>query len=182
MNNAKCPACQEEIIEGAKICKHCKSQIVQRPHCLENTLGTDPKCVVCGSAIDIVAHANGARDSADSTSEWESTSPNTIFLKEKKSFGMAVFLNLLWAGWGVYYAKATKGRWIAWVNIVAFILSFASAAIPSLILFVWSTIICSKHVEIFNAELSEAIKSGHLDGFKQKYSHGVPDKPTSKQT
>ncbi len=44
-----CPACQEPIMAGAKICKHCKSRIMKCPYCLEPTIEGEAKCVVCES-------------------------------------------------------------------------------------------------------------------------------------
>ncbi len=84
---------------------------------------------------------------------------------------MALFLNFLWAGWGVYYTKAPKGRWIVFVNIIAFILDAFTYLMPTLILFIWSTIICYQQVEIYNIELKAALENGTLEEFKKKYTY-----------
>jgi hypothetical protein len=87
----------------------------------------------------------------------------------KKSLAMAIFLNVLWAGWGIYYCKAKEGRWIAEVNIIAFIVSFFTLFAPSLILCIWASIICSNHIDAYNLELQDALRNGTLDQFNRKY-------------
>ncbi|MCE1187617.1 MAG: hypothetical protein LWX56_00630 [Ignavibacteria bacterium] len=146
----ECPLCKGEIADGAKVCKHCKAKIIKCPNCLEYTDGHKEKCQVCDSLLD-----------ADTQSAKQTKSPNALqreeaeilIMKNKKSFGVSLFLNFLWAGWGVHYCKAENGRWIVFVNIVAFILSWFTAAVPSLLLFIYASFICYRQVEVYNAQL-----------------------------
>jgi hypothetical protein len=146
----ECPLCKGEIAEGAKVCKHCKARIIKCPNCLEYTDGNKDKCQVCDSTIDI---SSFQAEHSETTSIMDKEAAKINYLKKKKSFGISLILNLLWAGWGIYYCEAKEGRWIAGVNIIAFIMSFFTAWVPCLILFIYATIICYKQVEVYNAEL-----------------------------
>lgn len=77
-----CPACQEPIMAGAKICKHCKSRIMKCPHCLEPTIEGEAKCVVCESKI---AASGRIYKNAD----------RLIFPTKKKNPVLAAVLSLL---------------------------------------------------------------------------------------
>lgn len=137
----ECPLCKGEIAEGALVCKHCKSKIIKCPNCLEFTDGNKDLCQVCGSVINKTL----PQESLDEA--------KILLMKKKKSFVLALLLNFLWAGWGIYYCEAEEGKWIAGANIVAFIISIFTAGIPCLILFVYASIICYKHIEIYNTQL-----------------------------
>jgi rRNA maturation protein Nop10 len=144
----ECPLCKGEIAEAAKVCKHCKARIIKCPNCLEYTDGNKEKCQVCDSILDSNTPKEKSNNPVINNAE-----AKIFLMKKKKSFGIALLLNFLWAGWGVFYCESEEGRWIAGVNIVAVIISFFTAFIPTFILFVYSSIICYKQVEIYNAEL-----------------------------
>jgi hypothetical protein len=130
------------------VCKHCKAKIIKCPNCLEFTDGNKSKCQVCDSVLD----KNDSKEKNNNPSI-ENAKAKIYLMKNKKSFGIALLLNFLWAGWGIFYCDAEEGRWIAAANILAFIFSWFTAGIPSLILFIYSSIICYKQIEIYNAEL-----------------------------
>jgi len=155
----QCPLCKGEIADGAKVCKHCKAKIIKCPNCLEFTDGNKAQCQICDSALDVNTPKSELEEAAPIIDKDEA---KIYFMKKKKSFGVSLLLNFLWAGWGVYYCESKEGRWIAFVNIIGFILSWFTAAVPSLILFIYASMICYKQIEIYNAELElEINKKSH---------------------
>jgi DNA-directed RNA polymerase subunit M/transcription elongation factor TFIIS len=95
---------------------------------------------------------------------------NIRYMQMKKSVLIAMLLNLLWAGWGIYYAKCPKGRSIVKWNVLAFLSIPILFGTPCFILFIWSSIICYEHIQLFNFELLEALRTGKLDDFNNKYA------------
>jgi hypothetical protein len=96
----ECPLCKGEIAEGAKVCKHCKARIIKCPNCLEYTDGNKSKCQVCDSTIDIII---SPAEHSETIPVMDREEAKINYLKKKKSFGISLLLNLLWAGWGIYY-------------------------------------------------------------------------------
>ncbi len=148
----KCPFCSEEIPDGSTICSYCKSNL-------------DHSQTSQSSVVQPVTQVQSTKG--------DDAALNIRYMQMKKSFLLALFLNFLWAGSGVYYAKCPKGRFIVWVNIFAFILTistFGVLGILCLCLFIWSSVICYDYIQIYNYELLEALRAGKLDDFTKKYA------------
>jgi hypothetical protein len=137
----KCPYCAEEVKTEAVICKSCKSDL--RPAIPQS-------------------HAPNARGASNQGDEL------IQFMQLKKSVGMAIFLNFLWAGAGIFYVKCPSGRWIVWVNIIAFLIGYVTFFLPSLILFIWSSVLCNDYVQAYNLQLQAAIREGRLQEFNRR--------------
>ena len=124
-------------------------------------------CINCGYPLNVTI--NKSTPSTISSNPSNEAFDQITYLQMKRSIGMAVFLNILWAGWGVYYCRSQRGRWIAGVNILAFLLSFVTYGMPCLILCIWASMICKEHIEIYNLELQQAIKHDTMREFRNKY-------------
>jgi len=145
----KCPYCSEEIPDGSTICSYCKSN-------LDSSLPSQ------SSVTQPVTQVQSTKG--------DDAALNIRYMQMKKSFLLALFLNFLWAGSGIYYAKCPKGRFIVWVNIFAFIIGFLTYFILCFCLFIWSSVICYDYIQIYNYELLEALRAGKLDDFTKKYA------------
>lgn len=101
-----CPLCKGEIAEGAKVCKQCKVRITRCPNCLEYTDGNKSKCQICDSVLELVS---SQLDPIKITPTLNKDEAKIYLLKKQKSFGVALLLNFLWAGWGIFYCEAKEG-------------------------------------------------------------------------
>ena len=129
-------------------------------------------CGNCGGRLNTTAEISSPstfNNSSISSKPSNDVSDQITYMQMKKSIGIAILLNILWAGWGIYYCRAQNGRWIAGINIIAFVLSFVTFAMPCLVLCIWASIICNKHIEIYNLELQQAIEHDTMREFRNKY-------------
>lgn len=136
-----------------KVCKHCKARIVKCPQCLEYTDGNNIKCEICGSSLNIADLSPALAAQREEDTKYY-----------RKSFGMALFLNWVWPGWGVYNCGAEKGRtiavWMIWAFVFFIITAFIVPIIswiPAIILEIQADIICWHYIKEYNTKLETGV-------------------------
>ena len=128
---SKCPKCQNKFVltgisipkeNELQICKNCREKIGQ----LEQTFvySGNIVCKRCHEKLNKKRQEPiTSNNDVIETTRGNEASLNIRYMQMKKSVGVALLCNFLWAGSGIYYAKCPKGRFIVWLNIFAFILS-----------------------------------------------------------
>jgi len=153
----KCPLCEKDIKDGALVCKHCKSKLMECPFCKEITDGNQAKCKWCDSEISIQPPSSSSNSTPTSNIRILTLEQEMAFKQRKKSILVSILWNLFWPGAGLVFAeKFTAGIITMIVSGFFYIIAFTadpSVSVVIVLALLISSIISYRTIDIQNQQL-----------------------------